>query len=323
MRLINDPFSKIGVRLVNSLFSSSMKSLIGKKGIHQSDPDFLYDPFSNPAGPVETRRHVLRFLQKGQHIPNRPIQADQSRASDDVVADVQLDNLRDFSDRTDIAIGQAVAGQDAHGARVGELGRLPNRVESLRSLLGWPIRECPVRVARSVQLNCACPQTQRGADLLFGRIDKQTDGDVDGLKPLDGIRDCRLVVRAVKSPGRCDLAGKFGNERNLVRYDVQRNTNHLVGGSHLHIQLCLYRFTQDFDVAMLDMPAIAAKMDSYAVRAGQFTDGGGGRRIGLIGAAGLPGRGNMIDVYSQERRGGLPLSALPPMRARSKNNLRP
>lgn len=52
-----------------------------------------------------------RSFQQSQHVAHRAVEADEGRARDDVVADVQLDDLRNVRNRTDVPVGEAVAGQ--------------------------------------------------------------------------------------------------------------------------------------------------------------------------------------------------------------------
>src|SRR5438034_11078298 len=69
----------------------------------------LFCAFCVPAPCLSTYWYSL---QQDQHVANGLVETHERRTSDDVVADVQLGNLRDAGDRTDIAIGKPVSGED-------------------------------------------------------------------------------------------------------------------------------------------------------------------------------------------------------------------
>ena len=117
---------------------------------------------------------------------------------------------------------------------------------------------------------------------------KRLDIDIDRLKPLDGIRDCLLISRAVEPAGRRDFAGEFGNERHLIRYHVERDADHFFRRRHFDIQLRLDGFPQNLHIAMLNMPAVAPQMHRDAVRSCQLAD-----------AAAATGSGSFVRLASR------------------------
>src|SRR2546426_11836676 len=70
---------------------------------------------------------------------------------------------------------------------------------------------------------------------------------------------------------------------------------------------------------MLNMPAVAAKVNRDTVRTRELANRRSRNRVGLIGSPGLADRCDVIDIYRQERHEYLPAIAFQRIRTRSKN----
>ena len=75
--------------------------------------------------------------------------------------------------------------------------------------------------------------------------------------------------------------------------DVQNEVEHLPADRHLDVQAGSDRFSQESDVAVLDVPAVLAYVNSDGVGAAEFGKYG---RVNGIGSLGL--------AYRLRRRGG-------------------
>src|SRR5262249_28556584 len=132
--------------------------------------------------------------QQRQHIANSTIETDQSSTRDDIVTDVQLYDLRNFYDRTDIAICQAMPCQYPHLFGMSQLGSLFDGFKRVRSFFRLTISERRVGISCGVELNEPSSDCKCCPNLLFGWVNEEADIDVDGLKAFDCIGDRLLIA---------------------------------------------------------------------------------------------------------------------------------
>jgi hypothetical protein len=76
---------------------------------------------------------------------------------------------------------------------------------------------------------------------------------------------------------------------------------------HLEVEFDVYGFLEQEEIAVLDVPAVFAEMDRDPIRTAQFRLHRGPNRIGFVSPAGLPNRGDVVDVDSQKRHSQLPV----------------
>src|SRR5262249_51933418 len=81
--------------------------------------------------------------------------------------------------------------------------------------------------------------------------------------------------------------------------NVDRNLHHLFRGGHLDIQISRHRLSQDIEVAVLNVPAIAPQVNRDAVGSGLFANHGRGDDARLRRAPRLAHSGDVIDVDVQ------------------------
>src|SRR5205085_673396 len=74
------------------------------------------------------------------------------------------------------------------------------------------------------------------------------------------------------------------------------DADHLLRRGHLDIQMSADGLAQDLDVAILNVPAIAAKMNGDALGSGKLADCRSCDGIGLVGLSCLADGGDVIDV---------------------------
>jgi hypothetical protein len=112
---------------------------------------------------------------------------------------------------------------------------------------------------------------------------------------------CTGVEDDVQAPFRGQLLAPLRHQRHLVRLDGERDLQHLLGGGHLQVQPRLHHLAQDLDVAVLDVPAVAAEVDGDPVRAAELGQDGRVHGIGLRDATGLTDGGDVVDVDAEAR----------------------
>src|SRR5438093_8654941 len=209
--------------------------------------------------------------------------------------------------------------QNDYVLRVRQFCSLLHRAECFETFFGFAIRQRRIRIDCGVELNRTRAEPERGTDLRFSRIDEYTHVYIFRVKAFDRAQDGLLIARAVESARGCDLARKLRHQRYLIRNDIQRYSDHLLGCGHLDIQLRFHGFPQNFHIAILNVPPVAAKMDRDTVSSRQLANGGGRNGIRLVGPSGLADCCDVVDVYRQKSHEYLPALAFQRIRTRSKS----
>ena len=75
-----------------------------------------------------------------------------------------------------------------------------------------------------------------------------------------------------RPPSVVSSCGAFGDERDLVGTDFQRDVLHVLGGRHLDVQLGGDGLPQHVEIAILDVPAVASQVDRDPLGARPFGD---------------------------------------------------
>ena len=115
---------------------------------------------------------------------------------------------------------------------------------------------------------------------------------------LDGI----AVRHDVESALGRELLLALGNERDLIRTNARGNPRHVWRRRHLDVQLRRDHLPQHLDIAVVDVPSIAAKMHGDPLGARQLTEQRRGDRLRLARVARLAHGGDVVDVDGEAHR---------------------
>ena len=128
--------------------------------------------------------------------------------------------------------------------------------------------------------------TPRGTVIRFGETS-------------DRIADSRRIGEQIESSLGGNLLATLGDESGLLRFETARESDDLVGGGELKIEVGRNRFLQPLDVAVLHVATVLTKMGGDAVRARRFADRDCFDGIGLIASTSLTKRRNMVNIDVQ------------------------
>src|SRR5258708_6715977 len=217
------------------------------------------------------------------------------------MAYVQLLDLGDGRDTVDVAVVEAMAGQDDQSHLPRGLGRRGDLLQFWRPGAAFP----GVSVLAGIDLDFRTPDALALPDLIEIGIDE--DGDVDG--GVEQLADDLLQVAGVQHDIEAalggDLVAALGDQGHLMRFERLGHARHFRVGRHLDVEVCGHDAPQQLDVAILDVPAIAPEVYGNALGAGQLADHGGSDGVRLCGLPPLPDGGRVVDVEGQAhgRRG--------------------
>jgi hypothetical protein len=150
-----------------------------------------------------------------------------------------------------------------------------------------------------VELDHRRAEPQRGFELALVGSDEQADADAGVLEP----RDDRLQV--VVLPGGVEptlggaLLALLGHDAGRMRAVPERDLDHLVGRRHLEVERQVGGFLDAPQVLVADVAAVVAQVRGDAVAADAGDDLGGAHRIGMVAAARVADRGDVIDVDAE------------------------
>lgn len=160
--------------------------------------------------------------------------------------------------------------------------------------------------AASMELN------DRGADGRGGRnlrgigIDEEADENAGLAKFLDDGAEGFFLPGRIQSALGGDLGTVFRNQTDLGGLQAERKLNHGGRGRHFQVESVAKLTADPQDVIVLDVPAVLPEVDSERVgprgkaQAGRpkgirFRSRGGG----VVPVAGLPQRGDMVNIHAQ------------------------
>src|SRR5476651_117613 len=103
----------------------------------------------------------------------------------------------------------------------------------------------------------------------------------------------------VQPPLGGHLIGSRRYECDSVRLDRLSDPDHLARCGHLHVQMRADSLLKYFDISILHVTPVAAKMHGDALSAGKLAEDRRGYRVGLIRLASLPDGGDVVDVDSE------------------------
>ena len=139
-------------------------------------------------------------------------------------------------------------------------------------------------------------------------VDERADDQPRVLEPLHRRSEPRALAREVEPALGRHLRPALGHEHGCVGAQTARDTHHLVGRSHLQIQLHRHQRAEQLDVPIDDVAAVLAQVHGDAVGPAQLGLVGRPDRIGLrpIGPGSLdapvsrlPDGRDVIDVDAQ------------------------
>ena len=146
------------------------------------------------------------------------------------------------------------------------------------------------RVGIRVELDAArqaAREGRQGVDPLRVGVDEERDLDAGGTQAFGAGEESRQLGRDIQAALGGELFGTLRNQRHLVRARAAGDGDHLVARRHLEVQLAAHRSAQALEIAVLDVPPVAAQMNGDAGSSGRFRDGGRFDRIRVVDMPGL------------------------------------
>ena len=138
--------------------------------------------------------------------------------------------------------------------------------------------------------------------LLEVRVHEDAHADATLLEHLHGRLELHAVEDDVEATLGRDLLPPLGHEGHLVRLGGEGDLQHLLRRGHLEVQPRLHHLAQDLHVAILDVPAVTAKVHGDAVRPRELGEDGRLHRVGIGHPPRLSQRGHVVDVDAEPGR---------------------
>ena len=177
------------------------------------------------------------------------------------------------------------------------------RAASARRLAAKP--PAGARVGVRVELDAAREAGERGecVDAFRVGVDEQRNLDAGGAQALGAGHQTGEVGDDIEPALRGELFRPLGHQGHLVRARAAGDGDHLVARRHLEVQLAAHRSAQALEVAVLDVPPVAAQVNGDAGGTGGLGDRGRLDRIRIVAAPRLAQGGDMVDVDRELQRG--------------------
>lgn len=140
------------------------------------------------------------------------------------------------------------------------------------------------------------PRAKHGIHI---RIDEEAATDPGCPQPLDGAGKTVRLAGDIKTALGRDFLAPLRHDRRLARAKSFSQLDDRVAERHLQVQRRPDAAGQAFDVGVLHMAPIFAKVGSNPISASIFAEERRGKRIRFVGAARLTNGGDMIDVDEQ------------------------
>ena len=205
------------------------------------------------------------------------------------MADVELFDFPNPRDRLDVGDSEAVSGVDGESERRAETRAAAQRVDGLLVARMMCVRA-------GVQLDRDRAEIARRANRAFVRIDEKTRANTRSVQARDSVANALLVTRDVEPTFCCDLLAPLRYEGGLMRLQLDRETQHLVGAGHLEVEHCTDFARQTADVVILDVTTIFTQVRGDAVGARVLAEPCSRYGIRLVATARLPDRRDVVDV---------------------------
>src|SRR5262245_58063059 len=122
------------------------------------------------------------------HLAHSLLDPDDNGASDNTMADVELDDLRNGNDRCNIFVIEAVAAVNFQTQTVGKRRRSGNGISLL-----FPFRSNRITIGSGVDFHCVSANRLAGLDLILSGVDEEAYVDSSILKAFNGLEDFLFV----------------------------------------------------------------------------------------------------------------------------------
>ncbi len=130
-------------------------------------------------------------------------------------------------------------------------------------------------------------------------IQKQTDVDAHAVQLLHCRGDSLPMSDHVETTFRGNLFALFRHKRRLIGFPATSNGENFSRAGQFQIQLHADRLPEQFQIAILNVPAVFPQMNGDAIGPAQLGDGSSPDRIGLISPPCLPQCSDVIDVDAE------------------------
>ena len=166
--------------------------------------------------------------------------------------DVELGQMRDLVNESDIPVIDAMAGVDLKFCAV----RMPRTLTQAIQLLRLDFFCERVRQFARMQFDHFRSQFRCAVDLFFIGINKETDADAIGMEPLDGIGQVPTAGDGIQ-PAFCrNFRAFLRNKTNFIWSNPNGDVEDFGRVAHFKIQFCHNVGPQAFHVAVLNMASI-------------------------------------------------------------------
>ena len=136
-------------------------------------------------------------------------------------------------------------------------------------------------------------------DLLELGVHEQADLDPGLLQRLHHGPDLDAVEHHVEAALGRQLLAPLGHEGHLVGLHGEGDPRHLLGRRHLHVEAGAHGLPQHLDVAVLDVPPVAAQVHGDPVGAPQLGEHRRVHGVGLLRPPRLADGGHVVDVHAE------------------------
>ena len=238
------------------------------------------------------RQVTARLIHRHPNFTNSFNESNKNRPTHNRMSDVELFDFRDGRDRTNILDRQPVAGVNRKPDGCGQRRPVDQGAER-RRVFG------SVGIRTGVEFDGVGP---KGFGLFDGRgigIDKETGTNPRTFQARNGIRNHTPGTQHIQPAFRGHFGATLGNEGDGTGVQTLTKCYHLFGGGALQVEHRCDRCGESRDIVVLDVTPVLAQVRRYAVGTGLFAEQGGRHRVGLMPAACLSDRGDVVDVDIQ------------------------
>src|SRR5205807_10410429 len=151
-------------------------------------------------------------------------------------------------------------------------------------------------VAAGVQLDRGNAEGGGAIDGARIGVDEETDAYAGGREAPDGRADLAAGAAEREAAFGGDLPAPLGDERRLKRLEAGGDPHDLGRRAELEVEHAAHRGAERADVGVLDVATILAQMHGDAVGAAPLGRRRGAHGVGLVGAARLAHRRDVINV---------------------------
>ena len=178
----------------------------------------------------------------------------------------------------------------ASAAAVGE----PAQLGGARLALGMGI-------AAGVELDDRRAEARAPPRSAPDRLDEQADADAGARQLVDEIGEVVVLAGGVEPALGGPLLALFRDDAGGMRAVAQRDLEHLLGRRHLQVQRQVELGHQPGDVGVGDVAAVLAQVRGDPVGAGLGGEQAARDRVGMLAAARVADRRDMVDVDAEAK----------------------